>query len=121
MRLWQFRDGDDAQVVRQPGQGEPAPLREGAISARTLFDDGTERVVLEDWRANATVTVENARGLEFMVLSGTAGMKGEELEAQSWGRLPAGQALTATTGPQGALIWFKDAPLLHENVLRLPQ
>jgi len=37
VRLWQFREGDDRQIVRQPGEGEPAPLRDGAISARTLF------------------------------------------------------------------------------------
>ena len=121
VRLWQFREGDDRQIVRQPGEGEPAPLRDGAISARTLFDDGAERVAIEDWQANATVTVGNQRGLEFILLSGDASVNGEELEAQSWGRLPAGRTLEATVGPQGALIWFKDAPLRHENVLQLPQ
>lgn len=121
VRLWQFRDGDDTQIVRQPGDGKPAPLRDGVIAARTLFADGAERVAIEDWRANATVTVPNERGLEFILVSGNASLDGEELEAQSWGRLPAGQALKATAGPQGALIWFKDAPLLHDSVRRLPE
>lgn len=121
VRLWQFREGDEAQIVRQPGQGVAAPLRDGAIAARTLFDDGAERVAIEDWWANATVTVGNERGLEFILLSGRASVNGEELEAQSWGRLPVGQELRATTGPEGALIWFKDAPLLHPDVRQLPE
>ncbi len=54
-------------------------------------------------------------------MSGRASVGGEELEAQSWGRLPAGQASTATTGPEGALIWFKDAPLQHPDILPMPQ
>ena len=109
------------QIVRQPGEGLAAPLRDGAITARTLFDDGAERVAIEDWRANATVTVGNERGLEFILLSGRASVNGEELEAQSWGRLPVGQELRATTGPEGVLIWFKDAPLLHPDVRQLPE
>ena len=121
VRLWQFREGDETRIVRQPGEGAAAPLREGAAAARTLFDDGAERVVFEHWRAEATVTVGNERGLEFILLSGRASVNGEELAAQSWVRLPAGQALTATVGPGGALIWFKDAPLQHPDVLPMPQ
>lgn len=121
VRLWQFREGDETQIVRQPGEGAPASLRNGAIAARILFDDGAERVVIEDLRANATVTVPNERGMEFILLSGRASVDGEELEAQSWGRLPAGQELRAETGPEGALIWFKDAPLLHDDILQLPE
>lgn len=119
VRLWQFREGDQTQIVRQPGQGSAAPLRAGAIAARTLFDDGAERVAIEDWRSD--VTVENGRGLEFILLAGNASVNGEELAAQSWGRLPAGQALTAKVGPEGALIWFKDAPLQHPDILPMPQ
>jgi len=121
VRLWQFREGDETQIVRQPGEGEAAPLREGATAARTLFDDGAERVAIEDWRGDATVTVGNERGLEFILLSGSARVDGEELAPQSWGRLPAGQALTATVAPEGARIWFKDAPLQHPDILSMPQ
>jgi anti-sigma factor ChrR (cupin superfamily) len=112
VRLWQFREGDGTQIVRQPSEGEAAPLREGATAARTL---------IEDWHGDATVTVGNERGLEFILLSGSARVDGEELAAQSWGRLPAGQALTATVAPEGARIWFKDAPLQHPDILSMPQ
>ena len=121
VRLWQFRDGDRAQIVRRPGEGRAIEPRPGAASATDLFDDGHEDVRLEDWAAGATVAVSNRRGLEFLVLSGGLTVGGEALEPQSWGRLPAGTGLEATVGPQGAQIWIKEAPLLHPDVCRLPE
>lgn len=120
VRLWQFRAGDQTQIVRQPGEGDEASPRKGATSAVVLFDDGHERVSLEDWAVGGNVTVENERGLEFLVLSGELSVGGETLEAQGWGRLPAGMDLIATAGHQGARIWIKDAPLLHPDVLQMP-
>jgi anti-sigma factor ChrR (cupin superfamily) len=120
VRLWQFHSGDQAQIVRQPGEGDRAELREGATSATVLFDDGNEKVYLENWAAGETVTVENVRGLEFLVLSGELNVRGERLEAQGWGRLPEGEELTATSGLQGARVWIKDAPLLHPDALQMP-
>ncbi|BCM17788.1 cupin domain-containing protein [Mesorhizobium sp. J8] len=120
VRLWQFRKGDDVQIVRQPGEGEAAPLRKGVGKARVLFNEDKERVSIEDWQANSSVTVKNRRGLEFLVLSGNLAVGDEKLEPQSWGRLPAGEPLQAMTGPQGARIWIKDAPLQHADVLPMP-
>ncbi|WP_134682383.1 cupin domain-containing protein [Paracoccus ravus] len=120
VRLWQYREGDAAQVVRQPGEGAAAPLRAGARAARVLFDDGAERVLLEEWSGGAAITLDNLRGLELLVLTGTIAVAGETFEAQSWLRLPAGQGLIATCGPEGAVVWIKDAPLQHPDVLRMP-
>ncbi|MCZ4093319.1 cupin domain-containing protein [Sinorhizobium psoraleae] len=120
VRLWQYREGDDMQIVRQPGEGEAAPLREGADAARVLFDDGEERVSIERWRAGTTVTVENHRGLEFLVLTGSLTVGSEQLGPQSWGRLPQGERFEALTGPAGAEIWVKDALLQHPDVLQMP-
>jgi anti-sigma factor ChrR (cupin superfamily) len=120
VRLWQFRAGDQAQIVRRPGEGDKAEPRKGATKASVLFEDGHERACLEDWAAGETVTVGNERGLEFLVLSGELTIGGEKLEPQGWGRLPAGMELTATAGPQGARIWIKEAPLLHPDVCQLP-
>ncbi|WP_210526632.1 cupin domain-containing protein [Rubellimicrobium arenae] len=120
VRLWQHREGDHAQIVRQPGEGEAVPLRDGATAARVLFNDGAERVSVEHWRPDASVTVENGRGLEFVVLSGRLTLNGTQAPAPSWGRLPAGQALTAAVGPEGAQVWLKDAPLRHPDVLPMP-
>ncbi|CDX21005.1 conserved hypothetical protein [Mesorhizobium plurifarium] len=120
VRLWQFRKGDDGQIVRRPGEGEAATLREGAKEARLLFDDGEERVSTEVWRPGSAIKVENHRGLEFLVLSGSLAVEGENMEPQSWGRLPAGKPLEAIIGPEGAQIWIKDAPLQHTDVLPMP-
>jgi anti-sigma factor ChrR (cupin superfamily) len=121
VRLWQFREEDKAQIVRQPGNGQKMAPRTGARSVTVLFDDGQETVCLEDWSPGGTVTLDNNRGLEFLVLSGTMTFGDESLEPLSWGRLPAGAPLRAHVGPQGARLWIKDAPLLHPGVCRLPE
>lgn len=120
VRLWQFRADDTVQLVRQPGEGRNTVPRAGAASATVLYDDGHEHVRLEEWTTGERVTVENGRGLEFLVLAGALRIGQEQLEPQSWGRLPAGTNLTATVGPEGAAIWIRDAPLLHPDVRPLP-
>jgi anti-sigma factor ChrR (cupin superfamily) len=121
VRLWQFREGDEARIVRRPGEGQKLNPRPGARTATALFDDGHETVCLEDWSADGIVTVDNDRGLEFLVLSGGLTFGDEFLEPLSWGRLPAETPLRANVGPQGATIWIKDAPLLHPGVCALPE
>ncbi len=120
VRLWQFREGDRKQIVRRPGDGEAAPLRDGASAARLLFDDGAERVVIEDWRPGAAVTIPNQRGLELFVISGQLTQNGEDLAPHGWCRLPAGHDFTAVVGPEGASLWIKDAPLQHPDILPIP-
>jgi anti-sigma factor ChrR (cupin superfamily) len=121
VRLWQFRDGDQIQIVRQPGEGHSVELRPGAASATVLFDDGHEDVRLEEWAPGKAVSVGNQRGLEFLLLSGGLSIGDETLEPQSWGRLPAGKGLKAIAGPQGAKVWIKEAPLLHPDVCQMPE
>ncbi|WP_378941086.1 cupin domain-containing protein [Mesorhizobium sp. ANAO-SY3R2] len=120
VRLWQFREGDDMQIVRRPGDGERDGQRLGASQAVILFDDGHEEVRIETWQPGATASIGNERGLEFLVLAGTATINGETLGPQSWGRLPAGMDLTAKVGPEAVRIWLKHAPLLHPDVLEMP-
>lgn len=121
VRLWQFREDDKVQVVRQPGEGRQVEPRPGARSAIVLFDDGHEAVRLEDWSPGGRVAVENNRGLEFLVVSGSLTFSDESLEPLSWGRLPAGTPLSASVGEQGARIWIKDAPLLLPGICQLPE
>lgn len=120
VRLWQFRANDRAQIVRRPGEGRMLAPRSGAASAIELFDDGFENVRFESWLPGSRVAVENARGLEMLVLAGSLSIGDQTLISQSWIRLPAGQALRAVSGAEGAKIWLKDAPLLHPDVGRLP-
>ncbi|MHC2621866.1 quercetin dioxygenase-like cupin family protein [Bradyrhizobium huanghuaihaiense] len=120
VRLWQFRDADRDQIVRRPAEGRRIEPRSEAASAIELFDDGFENVRFESWAPGSPVTVENARGLEMLVLAGSLSIGDQTLIAQSWARLPAGQPLSATTGTDGAKVWLRDAPLLHSDVSRLP-
>jgi anti-sigma factor ChrR (cupin superfamily) len=119
VRLWQYRSGGDVQINCQPGDGKPQPLRPGAKAARLLFTDVSERVWIEDWTSNASIVVENERGLEFLVIAGEARINGEACSPQSWGRLPAGQALDAVVGQKGAKIWIKSAQLQHPDLLKI--
>ena len=109
VRLCQFRAEDRAQIVRQPG------------SAPELFADDYETVRLQDCAPGETVTIDNRRGLEFLVVSGSLTFNDESLEPLSWGRLPAGTPLQAIVGSQGAQLWIKDAALLHPDVCQLPE
>ena len=120
VRLWQFRAGDRDQIVRRPAEGRPLQPRSGAASAIELFDDGFEEVRFESWNPGETLIVENVRGLEMLVLAGSLSIGDQMLTSQSWVRLPAGQALCAVSGPDGAKVWLKDALLLYPDVCQLP-
>jgi hypothetical protein len=120
VRLWQFRDADRDQIVRQPAEGRPREPRSGAASTIELFDDGFENIRFESWMPGRTIMVENARGLEALVLAGSLSIGDQALQSQSWLRLPAGDTLHAVCGPEGAKVWLRDAPLLHPDVCRLP-
>lgn len=109
VRLCQFRAEDRAQIVRQPG------------SVPELFADDYETVRLQDCAPGETVTIDNRRGLEFLVVSGSLTFNGESLDKLSWGRLPAGAPLQADVGPHGARLWIKHAPLLLPGVCQLPE
>ncbi|WGD48749.1 cupin domain-containing protein [Bradyrhizobium sp. CB1650] len=120
VRLWQFRDDDRNQIVRRPAEGRPLAPTSGAASAIELFDDGHESVRIESWMPGRTVMIENARGLEALVLAGSLSIGDQMLTSQGWIRLPPGEALRAVSGPEGARVWVKDAPLMHPDVCRMP-
>lgn len=119
VKLWQFREGDEAQILRRPGEGES--LVSGETGAATiLFDDGHEQVYLQRWGSNASIKLPNSRGLELLVLEGELSVGTERLRSQSWMRLPQDGGLAAKAGPEGAYAWIKNAPLQHADVLKLP-
>ncbi|KWV45576.1 cupin [Bradyrhizobium macuxiense] len=114
VRLWQFRESDREQIVRRPGE-----RGSGTASAIELFDDGFENVRIERMAPDSAVLIENARGLEALVLDGSLLIADQNLTSQGWIRLPAGLALRAVAGPQGAKVWLKDAALMHPDVCRM--
>lgn len=116
VKLWQFRADDCERTVRRPGEGARAGLHPGVASSIVLFEGAGERVMMEEWRPGADIELANPQGLELLVLAGGFVNGADTLERWSWLRLPGGQSLNAKIGPEGARVWFKSAPLLHENV-----
>lgn len=121
VRLWQYRAGDTVQITRQPGEGEPLAPHSGETVLRRLFADEAEETRIGDWAAGTAIRIDNPRGLEFIVIAGSAETKAQEaLAPQSWGRLPAGIPFEAVAGAAGLSLWIRDAALLHPDVLALP-
>ncbi|MEZ2128188.1 MULTISPECIES: cupin domain-containing protein [unclassified Sinorhizobium] len=116
VKLWQFKAGDRERVACLPGEGQPGESRPGVTSSRILFHGSGECVMLEDWQPNADVEISNPQGLELLVLDGTFTEAGDVLDRWSWLRLPSGQRLHAEVGKRGARVWYKSAPLLHDDV-----
>jgi quercetin dioxygenase-like cupin family protein len=116
VKLWQFKAADCEHIVRRPAEGQLATPRTGVASSTVLFEGSGERVVLEDWQAGADVELPNLEGLELLVVDGSLVEGRDTLARWSWLRLPAGQNLKAEVGPDGARVWYKSAPLMHEDV-----
>lgn len=116
VKLWQFDPEDRNQMVIDTTALTPRPVADG-VSEIPLFEDARERVRVELWEAGATVTVENHKGFEALVIEGSFTEGGEEFTKNSWLRLPVGQALNATAGPEGARIWIKSDHLAEPPVI----
>ena len=121
VKLWQFRKDDRERVIRLPGEGNAAPSRPGVLSSLVLFEGAGERVMLEDWQPGAIVEVSNREGLELLVLAGGFTEGRARLDRLAWLRLPPGDRLCARVDSGGARIWYKSAPLLHNDVCALDE
>ena len=119
VRLWQFREGDNDQIVRKPENAGVPQLNDGA-NRRVLFFDGHEHVAIESWGPNVEVRIENPAGLEFLVLCGSMVLDEGVLEPECWGRLPKGNDLKAAAGRSGLRLWLKLGPLQHPDVVPMP-
>lgn len=116
VKLWQFKKDDRERVVRYPGEGEAASRCAGVVSSRVLFEGADELVMLEEWQPDAQIDLTNADGLELLVISGSFVSGADTLNRWSWLRLPPGESLHAQARAEGARVWYKLAPLLHQDV-----
>lgn len=66
---------------------------------------------IERWAPGTEVSLGAAGGLEAFVISGGGEAAGETLRPWSWIRLPEGDRLEATAGPEGARVWIKSGHL----------
>lgn len=116
VKLWQFKKDDRERIVRSAAAAEASSLRPGTLSSRVLFQGAGERVMIEEWQAGAEVQLNNPLGLELLVTTGSFSEGIQTLDRWTWLRLPAGESLRARVGQEGAQVWYKLAPLLHEDV-----
>jgi anti-sigma factor ChrR (cupin superfamily) len=112
VKLWQFDlpDRTQVQINTNDIQLVAAAGRDG-VAELPLFRGTHETVRLERWAPNATISLTPESGAELLVIQGTFEESGEEFEAQSWLRLPAGAALSAKAGSEGCQIWIKTGHL----------
>lgn len=109
VKLWQF-DMDDRTQFRKTMAEELAAPVDGVATAE-LHRDDREIVTYRALDADATLHIADKGGIEMLVLSGSLVESGETFGKDAWLRLPEGQPLTATAGPDGATIWIKTGHL----------
>ena len=114
VKLWQMHEADRTHIRIDTNK-----MLENHIVGRDdarimpLFNDGYEDVRLERWDAEQALNLTPKGGLEIFVLEGGFDEGGETFEEHSWLRLPVGQALEATAGAKGAVVWIKEGHLAH--------
>jgi anti-sigma factor ChrR (cupin superfamily) len=108
VKLWQFDPADRMHVridtntmafVSDPGRP--------GVEVMPLFRDASEDVRLERWAPGSTFVLDEAGGLEILVLWGRFTERDEVFEEQSWLRLPSHGRAKVHAGGQGARVWIK--------------
>jgi len=114
VKLWQFDPTDRKHVRIDTSKLTFTPLvdpdRKG-VETMGLFADKSENVRLERWAPGASVELDLKGGGEFFVLEGCFNEGGDQLERESWLRLPADGYLRATAGRDGCKVWVKTGHL----------
>ncbi|SHG84827.1 cupin domain-containing protein [Cognatishimia maritima] len=109
VKLWQF-DLEDRTQFRKSMADELAHPVSGVATA-TLHSDDRETVTYHQLEAGAELTSDAAGGIEVLVLGGSVSESGDQLETDSWLRLPEGEPLNAVAGAEGAKLWMKTGHL----------
>jgi hypothetical protein len=109
VKLWQFdlTDRNDVRIDTAEMLYSPIAHRPD-VGVKELFTDAREKVSLEDWDANAEITLSCRYGMEILVIAGTFSEGDEEFSTQSWLRLPAASDIKIVAGKEGASVWIKE-------------
>jgi hypothetical protein len=112
VKLWQFDPADRTHVrIDLEHIGRIVPAGRPGVAVTPLFRDHREDVRLEVWEPDAAVELTAAGGLELFLLDGGMSSGGDQLRAGSWLRIPGGDTISATAGPDGARLWIKTGHL----------
>ena len=116
VKLWQFDPDDRAQF--DVNMAEQAVEIAPGVKRAELHKDAYECVSYFELEADKDLRLNDAGGIELLMLSGTARANGEALVQGSWLRLPDGEALALTSGSDDTRLWVKTGHLIHA---RAPQ
>jgi quercetin dioxygenase-like cupin family protein len=109
VKLWQFDIDDRDQFRRDMAAGLSEP--QNGISRVELHRDARETVSYIEVAADAEIPIDDAGGIEVLVLSGSVTESTDTLVQGSWLRLPDGAAFDAVAGNQGVELWIKTGHL----------
>jgi hypothetical protein len=119
VKLHQF-DPDDRTHVRIDTAKGGHVREEGrpGITVLPLFDDGKERVRLENHAPGTQILIDAAGGMELLVIDGTIRIENDELGKWDWVRLPSKSNFEAVAGDKGCRVWIKTGHLDPEPDFR---
>ena len=108
VKLWQFdlADRTHVRINTNAMAFVPDPGRPG-VELMPLFRDASEDVRLERWAPGSTIVLDEAGGLEILVIRGRFTERDEVFGEQSWLRLPSHGRAKVHVGGQGARVWIK--------------
>ncbi|GAA0776354.1 cupin [Roseibium denhamense] len=108
VKLWQFDPLDRSHVRIDTNKlGRVPDASRPGVSISPLFEDRREKVVMETWEPRTHSVVSAQQGAEILVTSGTITFDDVLLPQWSWIRIPAGEAVTLTSGDDPVRLWIK--------------
>lgn len=111
VKLWQFDMEDRTQFRKTMAEELGTPVN--GVATAVLHRDAREIVSYSHLSAGAVFANSDEDGIEMLVIDGSVSEGGENLGKGAWLRLPDGQALNVTAGPDGAKVWIKTGHLAH--------
>lgn len=111
VKLWQFDMKDRTQFRKTMAEELGTPV--DGVATAVLHQDAREIVSYSHLSAGAVFASFDEGGIEMLVIDGSVSEGGENLGKGAWLRLPDGQALHVTAGPDGAKVWIKTGHLAH--------
>lgn len=111
VKLWQF-DMKDRNQFRKT-MAEELGAEVNGIATALLHRDAHETVSYFDIKPDASLTLDDAGGIEMLVIAGSVTESGDTLGKGAWLRLPDGAPLAVQAGSDGAKLWIKAGHLVH--------
>jgi len=112
VKLWQFDPEDRTHVrVQMDKVGTIEDASRPGVRVTPLYEDARETVQIEYWQAGAAIELDAPEGAELLVIAGSCVAAEDELEVQSWMRLPIGSSADLVAGSEGTTVWIKSRHL----------